>query len=241
MRYEMSMTILRFILPAFLLMCAYPAAAASAQPVRVLELFTSQGCSSCPPANKFAGKIAQDHETLVLSYGVTYWDYLGWKDTFAKPEFTRRQKKYGRSLGNANIYTPQMILNGSAHGSRYSKRDVHSMRLQGSSATVALITRNGVLEVVQNGRAPSKYYEAVLVEYVPGPQSVPVNHGENGGRVLTLTNVVTSVQSLGRWRSHGALKTRIRPSAGKAYSILLHDPSSMKVVAAATYTNPYRR
>lgn len=231
------MTLLRLFLPVFFLISASSATASSTQPVRVLELFTSQGCSSCPPANRFAGQIAKDQDTLVLSYGVTYWDYLGWKDTFAKPEFTRRQKDYVRALGSANVYTPQMILNGSAHGSRYSKRDVRSMTIRSNDARIALTSHNGILEVSQDSRMTAKSYEAVLVEYVPGPQSVPVNRGENGGQVLTLTNVVTSVLPLGRWRSNGTLKTSVRPRVGKAYSILLHDPTSMKIVAAATYSN----
>jgi len=94
-------------------------------PERVVELFTSQGCSSCPPANKFASDLAQrDATSLVLSYGVTYWDYLGWEDTFADQSFTARQRQYMKALKTPNIYTPQMIINGTDHSPRYKDAEV---------------------------------------------------------------------------------------------------------------------
>jgi len=96
----------------------------ASNPTHVVELFTSQGCSSCPPANRFVTKISEDPNKLVLSYGVTYWDYLGWTDTFGDPEFTQRQRDYRDAFGASNIYTPQIVLGGSAHSPRYSKRDV---------------------------------------------------------------------------------------------------------------------
>src|SRR5512135_1935883 len=85
--------------------------AAQAQPV-VVELFTSQGCSSCPPANASLAAISNRPDVLALSFGVTYWDYLGWKDTFARPEFTQRQIRYERGLGHDGPFTPQIVVNG---------------------------------------------------------------------------------------------------------------------------------
>ena len=96
--------ILSFLVPA----------AVAAGPVKVLELFQSQGCSSCPPANANLNALAGRSDVIALSYGVTYWDYLGWTDSFAKPAYTERQRAYGRTLGNPNVYTPQMVLNGRA-------------------------------------------------------------------------------------------------------------------------------
>lgn len=228
------MKISRLYIPLVFACLASPALAGE-PPQRVLELFTSQGCSSCPPANAFAGKMAQDDGTLVLSYGVTYWDYLGWKDTFASPEFTKRQRKYGRAFESANVYTPQMIINGSAHGSHYSKHDVRSMDLPPRQAGITLHAPRGELEIEFKTETQSIHYKAVVVEYVPGPQSVPVRRGENGGRVLTVTNVVTNVTPLQSIKPAGILKTGVRPRAGKAYSVLLHDPDTMKIKAAATY------
>lgn len=228
------MKISRLYLSIICSVLASPALAGE-QPQRVLELFTSQGCSSCPPANAFAGKMAQDEGTLVLSYGVTYWDYLGWKDTFAKPEFTKRQRKYRRAFESANVYTPQMIINGSAHGSHYSKYDVRSMSLPTYQTGLTLHAPNDELLLELNSETPAARYKAVLVEFVPGPQSVPVARGENGGRVLTVTNVVTNVTPLRSFDETGLVKTGVKPKAGKAYSVLLHDPDTMKIKAVATY------
>src|SRR3954469_735368 len=88
---------------------------ANAQPRAVLELFTSQGCSSCPPADKIIGDLAKDPSIIALSMPIDYWDYLGWKDTLADSRFSARQKAYSRMRGDRDVYTPQVIVNGSAH------------------------------------------------------------------------------------------------------------------------------
>src|SRR5213596_1913287 len=87
---------------------------ASADPRAVVELFTSQGCSSCPPADKLLGELAKDPNVIALSLPIDYWDYLGWKDTLADKRFTARQKAYSHVRGDRNLYTPQMVVNGSA-------------------------------------------------------------------------------------------------------------------------------
>ncbi len=90
------------------------AGATSGAPV-LIELFTSQGCSSCPPADSFAGELARDPLNFVVSLNVDYWDYLGWSDTLARPEFSKRQFDYGKSRGDMQVYTPQMVMNGHYH------------------------------------------------------------------------------------------------------------------------------
>src|SRR5215217_6197975 len=90
-------------------------AVASAEPRAVIELFTSQGCSSCPPADKLAGELAQDPSLIVMSLAVDYWDYLGWKDTLALPGHTNRQRAYSKSRGDREVYTPQVVVNGAMH------------------------------------------------------------------------------------------------------------------------------
>ena len=92
-----------------------PRRAARAEPRAVIELFTSQGCSSCPPADKLAGELAQDPSLLVMSLPVDYWDYLGWKDTLANPGHTKRQRAYSKTRGDREVYTPQVVVNGMAH------------------------------------------------------------------------------------------------------------------------------
>jgi len=200
------------------------------QPVSVVELFTSQGCTSCPPANKFVGKLAEDGDKLVLSYGVTYWDYLGWKDTFGDPKFTQRQRAYGKALGVANVYTPQIILNGSAHSPRYSRKDVESMLLPAVNGEASVTLGEGGLVVNAEAAADAKL---VIVAFTPGEQVVPVRRGENGGRTLKVSNVVTDVTPI-YWNG-GIARTKIAPQEGQAYAALFHDFETSKILTAAVY------
>ena len=202
----------------------------STQPVSVVELFTSQGCSSCPPANKFAAKLAEDDDKLVLSYGVTYWDYLGWKDTFGDPEFTQRQRNYGKALGVANVYTPQLVLNGSAHSPRYSRKDVETMPLPTAKADASVTKGDSGLVVISGADSEAKL---VIVSFLPGEQSVPVKRGENGGRTLKIANVVTDVTPV-YWNGE-KVETKIKPEPGQAYAALFHDFKTAKIVTAAVY------
>lgn len=200
----------------------------SANPTHVVELFTSQGCSSCPPANRFVTKLSENPDTLVLSYGVTYWDYLGWTDTFGDPEFTQRQRDYRDAFGAANIYTPQIVLGGSAHSPRYSKRDVTDMGLPDAGVDLSL-TRSG--DVLMVKASTTKDIIVDIVSFIPGEQSVKVERGENGGRTLKLTNVVTDVQSLD-W--DGQMATVLMPEAKNTqYAALIHDRESAKILDAA--------
>jgi len=218
------------LLPLTLLMSTSVFASDAAQPSSVVELFTSQGCSSCPPANRFVGKLAEDGDKLVLTYGVTYWDYLGWKDTFGDPEFTQRQRNYGKALGVANVYTPQIILNGSAHSPRYSRNDVETMPLSETKAEASVTLGEKGLIVTGDADADSKL---VIVSFMPGEQAVPVKRGENGGRTLKIANVVTDVAPI-HWNG-GTAQTDIKPEAGQAYAALFHDSKTAKIVTAAVY------
>ena len=200
-----------------------------ANPTHVVELFTSQGCSSCPPANKFVTKLAEDPNMLVLTYGVTYWDYLGWKDTFGDREFTQRQKDYRDAFGAANIYTPQIVLSGSAHSPRYSKSDVADMRLPEAEVDLTLTREGDVLKITAHDTPDNVILD--LVSYIPGEQSVDVRRGENGGRTLELTNVVTGVQII-NWDGKSA-EIKMPASDSMAYAALLHDGTSAKILDAA--------
>ncbi|MGB0907544.1 MAG: DUF1223 domain-containing protein [Maricaulaceae bacterium] len=199
------------------------AAWAGDSPKTVVELFTSQGCSSCPPANKFVGSLSEDEDTLVLTYGVTYWDYLGWKDTFGKTEFTKRQRAYAQGFGIGNVYTPQIVLNGSAHSPRYQREDVYSMPLSYDAGAFDLQAENGKLSL--ESRAP-----VVIVSFAPGWQSVDVTKGENHGRTLRLANVVKAVHHL-----DADEVADIEIDEALAYAALLHDPETRRVQAVSVY------
>ena len=197
-------------------------AMAGETPKTVVELFTSQGCSSCPPANRFAGKLAEDPENLVLSYAVTYWDFLGWKDVFGKQEFTTRQKKYGESLGIGYVYTPQIVLNGTDHNSKYKKSVVEDWVLAPSAQRLDLRVVNDELVLETDAQ------DVLLVSYKPGWQKIDVKRGENGGRKMKIANVVEDIRKL---TSSGP--TSVQREAGMAYAALIHDPENFQIIAAS--------
>ena len=212
-------------------LAAQEVAMTAVQPTSVVELFTSQGCSSCPPANNFAAKMSEDEDKLVLTYGVTYWDYLGWKDTFGDPEFTARQREYGKALGASNIYTPQLVINGATHSPRYSREDIEEMVLPDTAPEADITVADGRLVVSSTADTKAKL---VIVSYLPGMQSVDVRRGENGGRTLKLANVVTDVTPA-RWTGD-VLNTNIKAKDGRAYAALFHHPKSARITTAAVYT-----
>jgi len=218
--------------------------AKTTSPDRIVELFTSQGCSSCPPANKFVAGLVDAPDTLVLSYGVTYWDYLGWKDTFGKPEFTARQRAYGRALGASNVYTPQIILNGSEHSARYSKKDVSKVVLDAARPQAILapyasntITTGDSLAFTYNGETQTADIRVLVVGYKPGLQTVSVKKGENRGRALTLANVVTEIMPLDQApiKSGQSVMTGIMPTPDHHYVALVHHARTAEIITAARY------
>lgn len=210
---------------------------ASETPDTVVELFTSQGCSSCPPANEFVANLAEDTDKLVLSYGVTYWDYLGWEDTFGDIEFTQRQKDYGKSLQTGNIYTPQIVLNGAAHSPRYSKDDVETMPLPPVAEHVALRKVDDHVEVTVPPSLTDRGIRVVIVAFTPGVQDVNVSKGENRGRTLRLANVVTDVTNITLVKNEkGLAQAAVARVEGQAYAALVHDSATAKVLSAAVLT-----
>jgi len=198
------------------------------QPTHVVELFTSQGCSSCPKANRFVTKLADDPTMLVLSYGVTYWDYLGWADTFGDPEFTKRQRDYRDAFGAANVYTPQIVLAGSAHSPRYSKSDGAEVRLPERDMDLSLTRSGDVLTIKADIDKP---VIIDIVSFKAGQQVVDVKRGENRGREMKLTNVVTSVQTLD-WNGQSA-SIKMPMVEGTKYAALVHDQETAKILDAA--------
>lgn len=196
----------------------------TSQPKSVVELFTSQGCSSCPKANAFIADLDDEYpDVLALSYGVTYWDYLGWKDTFGNPAFTKRQRNYDKAL-DSGVYTPMIVLAGQAHaprmGEAYATRNL-------VPKTVALVRQSG--ELCIEGRLPEGT-KLALVDYEPGVQTVNVKKGENKGRKLALANVVTDIEYRD-W--DGRMVCGLHPKA--ALAVLAHDPETAQIIGAARF------
>lgn len=208
------------------------AEAADRSPV-VVELFTSQGCSSCPPANANLIKLAQRRDVLALSFSVTYWDRLGWKDVFGKPEFTERQAVYEPALGERGPFTPQMVVNGRASAVGQNLSEVEGLiasTARGDGPEIALTDRDVRLGA---GKAPSAGADVWLVRYDPSVVEVPVRRGENSGRTLPHTHVVHELRRLGRW--DGAAVTLALPRApqGLRTAVLVQAPRGGPILAAA--------
>ena len=180
-----------------LLLMALVAAPAAGQAPVVVELFTSQGCSSCPPADRLLGELAERRDIVALAFHVDYWDYIGWKDAFAAPEMTARQKAYARAFGRRGVYTPQAVIDGATH-------EVGSDRLALEQAigaarrheAVEMRFRGNVL-VVGAGRAPGA--ATLWLACWDRQHEVAVGAGENAGRHLAYHHVVRHLARLGSW------------------------------------------
>jgi hypothetical protein len=169
----------------------------------VVELFTSQGCSSCPPADEAMAELSSRPGLLALTMPVDYWDYLGWKDTLAQPAFSARQRAYAKLRGDRQVYTPQMVVNGSKPciGSDRVQVDraiaVTTAGQQGLPAAVAISEKDGIVALEVDGSSPRA--AGVWVLPIVKSQTVQIGRGENGGRKITYTNVVRGMMRVGEW------------------------------------------
>ncbi|MBC9248215.1 DUF1223 domain-containing protein [Paracoccus sp. 11-3] len=181
----------------------------------VVELFTSQGCSSCPPADAMLAALANDPNVLPLSFHVDYWDYLGWADSFARPEFTERQELYARAAGERSLYTPQLIVDGQdtalAPGPAQLMGLIDASRVAPTLVSVRReSTGNGEAIELMPLSDIGGQVDILLVRYVPERQ-IEVKAGENRGKVVTYTNVVVGMDQLAEWDGNGPLRMTIRP------------------------------
>jgi hypothetical protein len=206
---------------------------AFAQPLTVVELFTSQGCSSCPPANANLIKVKDQAGVLALSFNVTYWDYLGWKDTFGREEFTQRQVRYEPSLGRSGPFTPQVVVNGDADAVGAAPGEIEGLIAGSSHAAGPSLSLHGGKIAIGAGKAPGGHADVWLVQYKKGVVEVPVARGENTGRTLPHVNVVHALQKLGSW--NGEATTLPLPAAGGGLStaVLVQTPGGGPILAAA--------
>lgn len=210
-----------------------PLLAANQHPI-VVELFTSQGCSSCPPANANLIELSKRDDVLVLSFAVTYWDYLGWKDSFGKAEFTARQRIYEPALGQSGPYTPQMVVNGAVTvvGNNLAEvEDLVGRAVPPSGVEVQLL--DGRVQIGR-GAAPADGADVWLVSYDPDIVQVPVGRGENSGRTLPHTHVVHTLDHLGQWSGAASSFNIGNAEAGLRLAVLVQQKNGGKILAAAT-------
>ncbi len=217
-----------------LLAAAGAARAADAAHPAVVELFQSQGCSSCPPANAAVMALSRRPDILALSFQVTYWDQLGWKDTFASPRYTERQWDYAHALGHTDVWTPQVVING--------RTDVVGVKPGEIAGALPKADRGGSGPLIQiaagkvtvTGAAPPRPAEVWLVRYDPRIVQVPIQRGENSGKTLPHKNVVRSLTLLGDWS--GPAKSWAAPAGsepGLATAVLVQAGRGGPILAAA--------
>jgi len=179
------------------------AAAKAGEPRAVLELFTSQGCSSCPPADRLVGQFANDPSVVALSVPIDYWDYLGWRDTLANPAHSARQRAYARARGDGQVYTPQIVVNGSTDALGSDQAAIERAIAQTDRKTgvmslpVVLAVNNDALNVSVSDADKAPGGAEVWLCPLAKAIAVSIGRGENRGRTITYHNVVRNWLKLG--------------------------------------------
>jgi hypothetical protein len=179
----------------------------ASEPRAVVELFTSQGCSSCPPADNIIGELAKDPSIIALSMPIDYWDYLGWKDTLADARFSARQKAYSHMLSDRGVYTPQVIVNGSAHVIGSDRAGIEgaigdTQKADGVMSVPVTMTLSGKqinVSVAAFGKGPTSMHGEVWICSVTREIPISIGRGENRGREITYHNVVRNLLKVGDW------------------------------------------
>ena len=178
-------------------------AKAEIKPVVLVELYTSQGCSSCPPADALLQQLAERSDVLPLALHVDYWDYIGWKDAFAKPEFTKRQKQYARVMQAKSIFTPQAIINGavsvvgSNKGAMEAGIAAEAKNLAPITLSAAYKGEQWELRFTNSNRALNQRVAVTFVQFKPHAD-VSIKAGENAGRLLRYAQIVTGLTVIDR-------------------------------------------
>jgi hypothetical protein len=235
-----------FLAAAVIAVLAAPAAS-SPKPRAVIELFTSQGCSSCPPADRVLAELAREPDLVALSLPVDYWDYLGWKDTLAQPAFSARQRDYASARGDRKVHTPQMVVNGAAACIGAYRADVERTIAKairaGAALPVAVTVREaGPSIAIDIGEAATGVPRKadVWVLSVVRERDVAIGRGENKGRSVTYANVVRSMARAGAWAGAAARYeiplAEARPEDADGYVVLLQaaaEPGKPGVILGA--------
>ncbi len=212
------------------------AAAARAEGPTVVELYTSQGCSSCPPADALFSDVVRKPGVIGLAFHVDYWDYIGWKDTFGSADFSERQRDYARFAGEDRVYTPQMVINGrQAIVGTDAGALAGALVPVGGAVTPALTVERHGRSLHVTATAPGalpRGARVALVRYIPRA-AVSVARGENAGRTLTYTNIVTSWREMGSWDGARPLDRTFDLAGDDPVVVLLQEPGPGPILAAA--------
>jgi hypothetical protein len=205
----------------------------------VVELYTSQGCTQCPRANRLLDMFSREEGVLGLTFPVGIWDYLGWHDTFARPEFNDRQRDYSRTMRVRGRFTPQLVINGarqiSASDWDQAQATFDERRRAGLPANAPDLNitelRNSRVRVTVGAGAPGANADIWLIAYDPGPLTVHITRGVNINRSVSHYNLVRSIERLDRWNGRSAWYERAR--CAPECAVLVQEPNGGRVLAAA--------
>jgi hypothetical protein len=225
------------ILAALALVGAAPSSAG--ENVTVVELYTSQGCSSCPPVDALLEKLAKRDDVIALALHVDYWDYIGWADIFADPKFTQRQRSYARAAGHRSIFTPQLIIGGTSHivGNKPMEIADAISEHNGRAVNVDLqVTRDGNrVDMSATWVGLEKFRGRMvvqLVQYEP-QKSVKITRGENAGNTINYANIVTLWKPVGTWDGRATKRFRFEVADDdQPLAIILQQDNSGPIIAA---------
>lgn len=239
----MGAMIARFLAAALLALAATYSEAGAQTPGRrasmVVELYTSQGCHQCPRANRLLGMFAREENVLALTFPVGIWDYLGWRDTFARPEFTARQRAYSETLHVRGRFTPQLVVDG-ANQISAADWDAARAMIEGARAAAAPANapevsiarvRSGRVRVTLGAGQTGANADVWLIAYDPGPLNVAIRGGLNNNRTVAHYNLVRSIEKLGAW--NGASVWYERPRCTPNCAVIVQVTSGGPVLSAA--------
>jgi hypothetical protein len=228
---------MRGFLTLAILSLAAQASVAQARPPVVVELFTAQGCASCSKADTYQASLTADKTVLPLTFAVDYWDYLGWKDTFAKPEFSDRQRAYDKRFGVAEVYTPQVVVDGRVQASA-AKTETVAALVQGERRAFIdppYMRWHDDSVAIGEGRRPVGGAGVWLVRYDPRETTVQVKDGDNRGHTVGERNVVVQLARLGPWRGRPEmLKLPPPPQEGLKTVVLVQGDKGGKILGLLT-------
>jgi hypothetical protein len=208
-----------------------------AEGVVVIELYTSQGCSSCPPADEFVAMLAANPRVLPLALHVDYWDYIGWADKFAQAKFTDRQRDYARAIGSRTIYTPQLIIGGLDRIEGFAPEETAEQlhkHLAVTSDVRLSVMREGDSIVIRAEADPplDAPVRMQLVRYTP-EETVTIERGENAGKTITYHNIVTSWEGLGTWTGQEPMEITVPFTGDQPGAVIVQSEGPSAILAAA--------
>lgn len=203
----------------------------------VVELYTSQGCSSCPPADALLHELAPRDDVIALALHVDYWDYIGWKDIFADPAHTKRQRAYARVAGARAVYTPQMVVMGQEHLVGLRPMELADLiRAHGAKKApvqLSLSQSGGKVQISANPVTPLDRAVVVQVVRYSPKETVDIRRGENAGKRMTYVNIVTSWKPIGEWDGQEPTMIEVDAQGDEPVVVILQEQGPGPILAAA--------